>query len=158
MPADSTSASDLFNSFMQFWTAGAARPVAINFPGSGSIGGFTYQPNTVWEAPSLYRGNLSLEQSIYANVASPGKQLGKLIDAVLAIARLLENDLKDQPAIDELKTIATMIERIKEPVVQNAEDAARCDLEKLLATNKASLQALLREFDQKLNDERGGSV
>jgi hypothetical protein len=146
---------DFINSWFNLLTAGATKPLAINFPGSGSIGGFTYQPNTVWEAPSLYRGNPTLEQNIYSNVASPGKQLGKLMDAVLVIARLLEKDLQDEKAIGELQTIADMIERLKAPVLQNSEDIVRAELDKLLMTNKASLQSLLTEFGNKLDEQPG---
>lgn len=145
-------ASDFVDSWFQMLGSGFGKPLAINFPGSGSIGGFTYQPNTVWEAPSLYRGNFSLEQSIYGNVASPGKQLGKLTDAVLLIAEVLGNGLQDQKQIKELCDIAQMIERLKDPVVKNAEQTARDELEKLLATNKQSLQAVIDEFQKKLNN------
>lgn len=145
-------ASDFVDSWFQMLGAGFSKPLAINFPGSGSIGGFTYQPKTVWEAPSLYRGNFSLEQSIYGNVASPGKQLGKLMDAVLLIAKVLGKDVKDQKQIKELNDIAEMIERLKDPVVKNAEQTAREELEKLLATNKQSLQLVIDEFQKRLND------
>ncbi|MET0377875.1 MAG: hypothetical protein ABW049_02695 [Spongiibacteraceae bacterium] len=144
--------SDFVDSWFQMFSSGFTKPLAINLPGSGSIGGFTYQPNTVWEAPSLYRGNFSLEQSIYGNVASPGKQLGKLMDAVLLIAEVLGKDLKDQKQIKELSDIAEMIERLKDPVVKNVEQTAREDLEKLLATNKSSLKGLIDEFQEKLKD------
>jgi len=149
---------DFINAWFNLLAAGASRPVAVNFPGSGSIGGFTYQPNTTWEAPSLYRGNIALEQNIYSNVASPGKQLGKLMDAVVAIANVLEKDLRiqdvdDRKAIAELQDVAKMIEDMKAPVVQSAEDIARADLEKLLTTNKASLQKLLAEFEKRINEQ-----
>ncbi len=145
-------ASDFVDSWFQMLSSGFTKPLAINFPGSGSIGGFTYQPNTVWEAPSLYRGNVTLEQSIYSNVASPGKQLGKLMDAVLLIAGVLGQNVKDQKQITELNDIAEMIERLKDPVVKNVEQTAREELGKLLATNKQSLQVVIDEFQKKLND------
>jgi hypothetical protein len=132
------------------------RPASsIHFPGSGNIGGFTYQPYTVWEAPSLYRGNSTLEQSIYSEVASPGKQLGKLMDAVLDIAQILEQQLQGSTKVEELKALAERIEQLKTPALNNAEQTAREDLDKLWRTNEKTLRALIAEYNDKLNNDSG---
>ena len=143
----------LFDSWLQMFTSTLRPPASIHFPGSGNIGGFTYQPNTVWEAPALYRGNSSLEQSIYSNIASPGKQLGKLMDVVLEMADLLETELKGSEKVAELKALADKIEQLKTPALENTEQVAREDLDKLWRSNEKALRALIAEYGEKLNAE-----
>ncbi|MDB6061010.1 MAG: hypothetical protein JWM78_1113 [Verrucomicrobiaceae bacterium] len=152
-------ASNFVDSWLQMFSSSLTSPTSVHLPGSGNIGGFTYQPYTVWEAPSLYRGNSTLEQSIYTEVASPGKQLGKLIDAVMALAHVVQTDSKTSnalnTAIEELKPIADQINNLKAPHLNNIEQTARDDLDKLLRTNKKSLHALLTEYSKKLDKESG---
>ena len=152
------SSPNFIDSWFNMLSAAAGKPIAVNLPGSGSIGGFSYQPYTTWEAPSLYRGNVALEQSIYTGVASPGKQLGKLTDVVLALATILQADVnasKDTKAkVDELGKIAQLIEDLKTPVLDAAEQNARDDLEKLRGLNKNKLREVLDEFDRKLKEDK----
>lgn len=149
---------NFIDSWFQMLSAAAGKPIAVNLPGSGSIGGFTYQPYTTWEAPSLYRGNVALEQSIYTGVASPGKQLGKLTDVVLELAEILKDKVdalpKAKAKVDELEKIAKLIEELKTPVLESAEQNARDDLQKLLGLNKKALRTLLDDFDKKLKGDK----
>ncbi len=144
------SSSNLFDSWLQMFSSSMRTPTAVHLPGSGNIGGFTYQPYTVWEAPSLYRGNSTLEQTIYTEVASPGKQLGKLTDAVLEIAKILSGESKESEKIDDLKLLAEKIDQLKKSSLETVEQTAREDLDKLLHTNEKSLRALLDEYQKKL--------
>lgn len=154
--------ADFMDSWFRMVSSGLSKPIAINFPGSGSIGGFNYQPYTTWEAPSLYRGNIGVEQAVYNTVASPGKQLGKLTDAVIALADLMEKHLQIAPdtaspekeKLDELREMCSMIERLKEPVVENLEQTAREDFAKLLKTNKKLAQSLLDELQREIEQTR----
>jgi hypothetical protein len=149
---------NFIDSWFQMLSAAAGKPIAVNLPGSGSIGGFNYQPYTTWEAPSLYRGNIALEQSIYSGVASPGKQLGKLTDVVLKLAAILKDDVekyKDAATkVAELEKIASLIEDLKKPVIETAEQNARDDLDKLLGLNKKTLRAVIDDFDRKLKEDK----
>jgi hypothetical protein len=144
------STQNLFEAWLQAMGAALRTPTSIRFPGSGDIGGFTYQPNTVWEAPSLYRGNAALEQTIYTTVASPGKQLGKLTDLVLQMARLLEQQLENPRALQEVQAMADDVRRITEPVASAGERAARDELEKLRRSNETLLRALIEEYHHNL--------
>ena len=147
------SSANVFDSWLQMFSSSLRPPTSVHFPGSGNIGGFTYQPYTVWEAPSLYRGNSTLEQTVYTEVASPGKQLGKLMDVVLEMAQVLETELKGSEKLTELKGLAEKIEKLKEPALNNAVQVAREDLDKLLRTNEKSLRLLIDEYSEKLNKE-----
>lgn len=150
--------SDFVDSWFQMLSSGFSKPLAINLPGSGSIGGFTYQPSTVWEAPSLYRGNIAVEQAVYNTVASPGKQLGKLTDAVIALADLMERHLPVAPdddareKLDELREMCAMIARLKTPIVENLEQTTRDDFANLAKSNKKRAQSLLDELQAQLNN------
>jgi hypothetical protein len=118
-----------------------------NLPASGDLGSFTSQPGTIWESPSLIRGNTTIEQTIYSNVASPGKQLGKLTDAVLAISSVLETSLKDSKSIAEIKAMSLKIEKLKAITQSNTEEDIRKYLEKLMHQISAErFLEILEEF------------
>ena len=143
-------APNLFDAWLQTATDMLKIPASIRFPGGGDIGGFVYQPHTVWEAPTLYRGNAAVEQTIYSTVASPGKQLGKLTDLVLQMASLMESQLDDKCAFEDMKAIAEDIRKIKEPIAEAATNAARDELEKLRRSNESLLRALIDEYQATL--------
>lgn len=147
------STPNLFEAWLQAMTAALRTPTSIRFPGSGDIGGFTYQPNTTWEAPSLYRGNAALEQTIYTTVASPGKQLGKLTDLVLQLAQLLEDRLEDKQTLQEVRAIAADVQKLTAPAAAVGAGAAREELEKLRRGNEAMLRALIAEYHATLTQE-----
>jgi hypothetical protein len=121
----------------------------INLPGSGSIGGFSYQPYTTWEAPTLYRGDQNVEQLVYRDVASPGKQLGKLTEVVLELADAvakLDSDIATSENVRELKCLSERVEAIKLTVNVNAEAVAKEALEKLKAVDPEKLSQLIKQF------------
>ena len=117
----------------------------IKFPGSGDIGGFNYSPNTSWEAPALFRGNGLIEQAVYREVASPGTQLGVLIDAVKAIAA--QNPaLADNEAIKKLNSLGDQIHKTKTSVRENSDQTLRNELDHLKKTDNDRLQSLLKDY------------
>ena len=121
----------------------------INLPGSGSIGGFSYHPYTTWEAPALYRGDQNVEQLVYRDVASPGKQLGKLTEVVLELADAmakLDSDIAASENVRELKCMCERVEAIKQTVNVNAEATAKEALEKLKAVDPEKLNQLIKQF------------
>ena len=117
----------------------------IKFPGSGDIGDFRYAPYTSWEAPALFRGNSTIEQAVYREVASPGTQLGVLIDAVQALAAQ-HPELSDQEAIKKLQDLSDQVSTTKTTLRQNAEKTLRTELQHLKQTDNNALQSLLKEF------------
>jgi len=121
----------------------------INLPGSGSIGGFSYHPYTTWEAPTLYRGDQNVEQMVYREVASPGKQLGKLTEVVLELADAiakLDSNIAGSENVRELKCMCEQVEAIKQTVNASAETAAKDALEKLKSVDPKKLNQLLKQF------------
>jgi hypothetical protein len=144
------SSPNLIETWMQMMTAALGSPITIRFPGGGDIGGFTYQPHTVWEAPTLYRGNAALEQTIYSTVASPGKQLGKLTDLVLQMAELLEPQLTDKRMLREVRTMAADIRGLTSAAADAGATAAREELEKLRRSSETQLRALIAEYHAEL--------
>lgn len=92
-------------------------PETIKYPASGNVGGFTYQPYTKWEAPSLYRGDDAVEQRIYREIASPGRQLGKLTDVALQLADQVR---ELQARLAELETARERLPVADEPIERAA--------------------------------------
>ena len=117
----------------------------IRFPGSGDLGSFRYAPNTSWEAPSLFRGNETIEQAVYREVASPGTQLGVLIDAVLALASQ-HPALADHEAIGKLQQLGDEVSEKKTQLRSNTEKSLRSELDYLKNSNNEALQTLLRDY------------
>ncbi|MCB0873026.1 MAG: hypothetical protein KDC36_06570 [Thermoleophilia bacterium] len=115
---------------------------SIRFPGSGDLG-FNYQPNTAWEAPSLFRGDARVEQRVYSEVATPGRQLGRLSDALLSMAEHLG---VDTPEVTALREIAQSITAIKEQVREHQEQDARAALDRLAESDPDALRRLLEGY------------
>ncbi len=151
------STPNLIETWMQMMTAALGSPVTIRFPGGGDIGGFTYQPHTTWEAPTLYRGNAALEQTIYSTVASPGKQLGKLTELVLQMAKRLEPQLADKQSLQEVRAMAEDVRRITESAADAGANAARSELEKLRRSNETLLRTLIAEYHASLQQKDSAS-
>ncbi|HEY3699213.1 MAG TPA: hypothetical protein VGK97_07765, partial [Spongiibacteraceae bacterium] len=84
-----SSSDSLTDAWLRLWSP------TINLPGSGGIGKFNYHPYTTWGAPTLFSGNEAVEQVVYRDVATPGRQLGKLTDVVLELVdELTQRDSK----------------------------------------------------------------
>jgi hypothetical protein len=135
------SSSTLADAWLRLWSP------TINFPGSGSIGRFNYHPNTSWDA-SLYRGDQNVEQLVYRDVASPGRQLGKLTEVILELADALakiDSDIAASTHVAELRGMADHVEEIKQAVKTSAEDAAREALEKLKALDQKKFDDLIKQ-------------
>jgi hypothetical protein len=118
---------------------------SVRFPGSGNLE-FLYNPNTKWEAPSLVRGDERVEQRVYGEVASPGRQLGKLTDVVLQLAARAGLDTAE---VGDLKAIRDHVDTIKSAVEDRTEKEARVLLDRLAEKDAARLRALLAEYAAK---------
>lgn len=114
----------------------------IRFPASGNLD-FGYAPYTEWEAPSLVRGDERVEHMVYKGVAGPGKQLGKIIDAVLEIA---EQAKAEGPAIHELRQLQDDVGHVKGLVSGRDEQEARAFLDRLADKDRVRLRRLLDDY------------
>lgn len=103
-----------------------------------------YKPVTTWFSPQLevnFAGDREIETEVVSGVASYGKQLGTLIDAVLELA-----DGEKGDALAKLKALAEQVEKIKQDHAAKLEQRVRTDLEKLQKQDPAAFATLLKEF------------
>lgn len=103
-------------------------------------------PQTTW-FPTTYEvnfaGNRAVESDVVANVASYGRQLGALTDAVLELA-----GKHDTPAVKRLRKIAADIEERKEWHKTSLEDDLRKKLDELKKLDPAMLTHLMSRYAQ----------
>jgi hypothetical protein len=101
-------------------------------------------PVTRWLSPQLevnFAGDTKIEAEVVADVASYGKQLGIVSEAVLEIA-----DGKQGAAVERLRSLVADVDEIKRRHAENLEKRARADLAKLKETDPSALERLLGEF------------
>ncbi len=137
------SSDTLTDAWLRLWSP------TINLPGSGGIGKFNYHPYTTWTAPTLFSGNEAVEQVVYRDVASPGRQLGKLTDVVLELVdELSQRDSKiaESENVKKLIAMSAKIKSIKDVVEDNTAASAKELLEKLKATDNETFKALIKEY------------
>lgn len=142
------SSDTLADAWLRLWSP------TINLPGSGGIGKFNYHPYTTWTAPTLFSGNEAVEEVVYRDVASPGRQLGKLTDVVIElVAELAKRDSKiaDSESVKKLIAMSSKIKSIKEMVEDNTVSAAKELLDKLQATDNEAFQALIKAYTASLD-------
>ena len=117
----------------------ALPPFAWNMPLSGDVKDIS--PVTSWFSPQYefnIAGNAALEKQVITKVASYGKQLGKLTNAVLEIA-----DGEPGEAVESLRAMAKEIEELKSKTLV---DSIEADLSKLKSQDKEAYQELLKRL------------
>ena len=90
-----------------------------------------------------YAGNVEIEKDVVEKVASFGKQLGIITDAVLALA---DGKPKNDKAIVRLREIAAKIEELKSRNKTSLADQAREALERLEKAEPASARRIAAQF------------
>lgn len=139
----SSNSDSIADAWLRLWSP------TINLPGSGSIGGFNYHPYTTWEAPSLFSGNQAVEAGVYREVASPGRQLGQLTDAVLEIAKALAETnpaILNGDAVKKLSDLRDEVETVKSRIEDSAANRAEKILNELRDNDPDALLRLLDKF------------
>jgi len=117
----------------------ALPPFAWNMPLSGDVKDIS--PVSSWFSPQYefnIAGNAALEKQVITKVASYGKQLGKLTNAVLELA-----DGKPGDAVNALRAMADDIEALKNKTLA---DSIEADLAKLKVQDKAAYEALVKRL------------
>jgi hypothetical protein len=117
----------------------------IRFPASGNLE-FLYNPYTKWEAPCTVRGDERVEQRVYTEVASAGRQLGKITEVVLQLVAQMGFD---SPEVKGLQGVANDVEAIKRDVEDRTEKDARAMLDRLGEKDRERLRSLLAEYSAK---------
>lgn len=90
-----------------------------------------------------YAGNPDIERDVVEKVASFGKQLGIITDAVLALA---DGKPKGDKALTRLKEIAAKIEALKDQNKASLADQARGAMERLARVEPATARRIAAEF------------
>ena len=90
-----------------------------------------------------FAGNSKLESEIVANVASFGKQLGILTEAVLELAN--DSGAKGS-AINRLKELSDEIESVKLKHISEVEKRVKADLNLLVKQDPQMVKQILREY------------
>ncbi len=146
---------------MDSWFQMLSPAVSFKLPASGDVS-MEYNPWTNWgiSRPKSTAGNPEIEAEVYWGVATPGKQLGKLTEATLALAKLVQSlppELLGQgsspvEAIEELKKLATAIERTKEKHKESAKAEAMKVMDRFKQSDPRAYQTYLKEL---LNTDNG---
>ncbi|PIE43030.1 MAG: hypothetical protein CSA50_07500 [Gammaproteobacteria bacterium] len=98
-------------------------------------------PGTTWLSPQFefnFAGNRKIEAEVVADVASFGKQIGILTDAVMELA-----DGDSGAAVDRLKRLASQIEKVKNQHKDRLERRLKTELEQLKRQDPEALERLL---------------
>lgn len=101
-------------------------------------------PVTSWFSPQFefnLAGDRQIEAEVVADVASYGKQLGIISEALLEIA-----DNKKGEAVARLKTLVSQIEEVKRHHKADLEQKAKSALEQLRKADPELLDRVLDEY------------
>jgi hypothetical protein len=94
-----------------------------------------------------YAGNLPIEREVVEQIASYGKQIGIITDAVLTLAGQPPRTGED--AIARLKAIAEKVEELKNRHKSSLADDARDAMERLAEVDARRAQRIAAEFAAK---------
>ena len=101
-------------------------------------------PITSWLSPQFefnFAGNRRIEAEVVADVASFGKQLGILSEAVMELA-----DDKKGVAVDRLKKLTDQIEEVKRQHKDRLEQKVKAELDQLKQQDPKALKRLIDEY------------
>ncbi len=101
-------------------------------------------PLTNWFSPTIefdIAGDRQIEADVVANVASYGKQLGVLSNAILALAHG-----HSSPAIKRLRELAAQVEECKRKHHGSLEETARRGLEALKKADREAFERVLGSY------------
>ncbi len=101
-------------------------------------------PVTSWLSPQFefnFAGNRRIETEVVADVASYGKQLGILSEAMLELA-----EGKKGLAVDRLKTLTDQIDKVKHQYEDRLEQKVKVDLDQLKQQDPKALKQLLNQY------------
>ena len=90
-----------------------------------------------------YQGDPAIEKDVAANVASYGKQLGIITEAVLALA---DGGPEKAKRIDRLRDIAEKIEKIKQDHRRDLAASAQQAMDSLAKTDRDAAERIAAKF------------
>jgi hypothetical protein len=97
-----------------------------------------------------YQGDPAIEKDVAANVASYGRQLGIITEAVLALA---DGGSGDAEPIKRLRGIAKKVEKIKEDHRSDLAASAQQAMDSLAKKDRAAAQRIAAEFARRTRSD-----
>ncbi|WP_181707597.1 hypothetical protein [Chthonobacter rhizosphaerae] len=127
-------------------------PTEIKFPGADS-NQQVIAPVTNWLSPTVvtYAGDREIEERIVSEVASFGKQLGILTEALLELA-----DDRPGAGLERLRQVANRVETVKARYHRALEDKAEEAFMALLRADPAAAERLVAALEQRVDDAGAG--
>lgn len=113
--------------------------LSFNLP-SGNVSQ-SFAPFFTQQVGMTYAGNREIEERVVADVASFGRQIGRLLDAVVLLARD-----RPEPEFATLRTMAAEIKRVKEETRSSALRDARAALDALARADPKGVAVLLEGY------------
>ncbi len=120
----------------------------FNFPLSGDVNQ-KIEPDWFFTAINSEVGDGEIEQEVFHTVASYGKQIGVLTDALLSVADELNLDQSKIEALVELKGLQTKVEVIKSAKKNNLKKNTKIMLDKLKHADQEAFDNLMDEYAAK---------
>jgi hypothetical protein len=114
----------------------------MNLPLSGNVEGIS--PVTTWFSPNIelnYAGDKKIESEVVSEVASFGKQLGVLSDALQEVI-----DGKSGKGIEKFRELVADIAEIKEKYKKDIADRIESDLDRLRQQDPEALARILKKY------------
>jgi hypothetical protein len=144
---------------MDLWSKMLSPWMNIRLPASGDVT-MNYSPWTNWGWSDYEAGDPEMENEIFTNVALPGKQLGKLTDAVMALIEIAEKSSpgleasksEQAAAFQELKGLADRIASRKEELLGTAERNAEVALHRLKSADPKAYQRIIERERQEIEE------
>lgn len=104
-------------------------------------------PASAWLKPGTvtYAGDREIEERIVSEVASYGKQLGLIEEALLEIA-----DDRPGKAVERLRSVVNRVEQVKARFDRALEEKAEESFSALLAADPVAAERLLGALEQRL--------
>lgn len=131
------------NPWLSPWMGLYKWPLSDKWPLSGNVTQ-DISPVSSWLSPQFefnFAGNRQIESEVVTDVASYGKQLGLLAEAVLEIAEGEKGD-----AVDKLQALMDQVEAVKRRHEESLESRVRSDIERLKQSDPERLRSLLDEY------------
>lgn len=144
---------------MDLWSKMLSPWMNIRLPASGDVT-MNYSPWTNWGWSTSEAGDPEMENEIFTNVALPGKQLGKLTEAVRALIELAEEatpglavgESERAVAIREFRELADKIGIKKKEMLETAERDAKNALHRLKSADPKAYQRVIERERQKIEE------
>ena len=151
---------------MEPWTRMISPLLNVRMPASGDVV-MDYKPWTNWGVSSPKAGNPEVEAGVFRDVAMPGKQLGKLTEALDALISIVEDihpgaikpGSEQREAIDGLRTMANDIKLKRDELAKTAKAEALDALDRLKRSDREAFTSLVHELNIQNDDKAAkGSV